>query len=178
VGGWGGAGVGDGTGGVAWLTPADVPADLAAPAGATVKVHAHAVGAQIYTCTVTAAADGGAASAAWVLKAPDAILYDSAGAQIGTHGAGPSWTSSDGSMAVGMKVAQVVAPQADAIPWLLLRITTTSGAGAFSDISYVQRLNTVGGQAPASGCDATTAGMDTRASYTADYYFYTGGAAG
>jgi len=172
----GGAAVGDGTGGVAWLTPPDVPAALAAPAGATIKVHAHAVGAQIYTCTLSSAADAGAGSAAWVLKAPDAILYDSTGAQLGTHGAGPSWTSRDGSTANGVKAAQADAPQPDAIPWLLLRISSTSGTGIFSDITYVQRLNTAGGKAPATGCDSTTAGMDLRVSYSADYYLYTGGA--
>jgi hypothetical protein len=165
-----------GTGGVAWLTPDAVPAALAAPAGATVKVHGHAIGAQIYTCTLTSAADGGAPSAAWVLKAPQAILYDSTGTQLGTHGAGPSWTALDGSTANGVKAAQVDAPQSDAITWLLLRISSTSGTGVFSDITYVQRLNTVGGKAPATGCDSTTAGMDLPVSYSADYYLYTGGA--
>lgn len=171
-----GTGIGSGLGGAAWLALPPVPAALVAPAGATVKVHAHAVGAQIYTCTASSGADGGAPSTAWVLKAPDAKLYDSAGAQLGTHGAGPSWTSSDGSMATGVKAAQVDAPLSDAIPWLLLRITSTSGTGAFSDITYVQRLSTAGGKAPATGCDATTTGMDLRVSYTAEYYLYSGGA--
>ena len=45
-----------------------------------------------------------------------------------------------------------------------------------SDVSYVQRLNTAGGKAPATGCDATTVGTETRAGYTADYYFFTAAA--
>ena len=34
-------------------------------------------------------------------------------------------------------------------PVVLLRATSTSGTGLFSDVSYVQRLNTTGGKAPA-----------------------------
>jgi hypothetical protein len=166
------------------MPPAFPPA-LAPPAGATVKLHAHAVGAQIYTCTASggtspdggAVADAGATTYAWVLKAPEATLYDSSGTQVGTHGAGPSWTWRDGSIANGAKVAEVAAPSADAISWLLLRVTSTTGTGLLSDVTYVQRLDTAGGRAPATGCDASTVGTDTRAGYSADYYFYSGGGA-
>ena len=176
---------GGGAAGTFWLTPPPFPPGLAAPAGATVKLHAHAVGAQIYTCTASAApnADGGASTDAgattyaWVLKAPDAMLYDSNGTQVGTHGAGPSWTWRDGSVANGAKVAELNAPTPDAISWLLLRVTSTTGAGMLSDATYVQRLSTAGGRAPATGCDATTVGTDTRSGYAADYYFYAGGGA-
>lgn len=33
-------------------------------------------------------------------------------------------------------------------------------------------LNTAGGEAPATGCDATTVDTETRVPYSADYYFY------
>jgi hypothetical protein len=188
AGGGGGTGETAGGGGVAgttWLTPPPFPPALAPPAGATVKLHAHAVGAQIYTCTASGAAnadggadvDAGATTYAWVLKAPDAKLYDSSDTQVGTHGAGPSWTWRDGSVANGAKVAELNAPAADAISWLLLRVTSTSGTGMLSDATYVQRLDTAGGRAPAVGCDATTVGTDARSVYSADYYFYSGGGA-
>jgi len=167
---------GNGGGSTAWLAPPAVAPALVVPAGATPKIHDHAEGAQIYTCTATAGADGGATTYAWVLKAPDAILYDAGGAQVGTHGAGPHWTASDGSTANGMKVAEQPSPSSDAISWLLLRVASTSGTGVFSDVSYVQRVGTNGGKAPADGCDATTVGTDTRAPYTGEYYFFTGGA--
>jgi hypothetical protein len=189
-GGWAGASGGAGAtagagpvdgGGTTWLTPPVVPPALAVPEGAAVALHAHAVGAQIYTCTasggVDAGVDAGAVAYAWVLKAPDAKLYDSTGAQIGTHGAGPSWTANDGSVAHGTKVAELDAPSPDAITWLLLRVASTTGAGTFSDVTYVQRVNTVGGRAPATGCDSTAVGTDARASYSADYYFFAGGGA-
>ena len=173
-------GGGDGGGGAGWLAPPPMPPALVAPAGATVKVHVHAEGAQIYTCTASgdAGADAGGSSYAWLLKAPDAKLYDANGVQVGTHGAGPSWTYGDGSVATGVKVIELPSPSpsSDAIPWLLLRVSSTAGSGVFSDISYVQRLSTAGGKAPATGCDATTVGMESRVAYTAEYYLYSGGA--
>jgi uncharacterized protein DUF3455 len=113
-----------------------------------------------------------------VLKQPDAVLYDSSFAQVGTHGLGPNWTSTvDSSVVNGAKTAGVNSTATGAIQWLLLQATSNTGTGVFSDITWVQRLNTAGGPAPTSGCDATTAGMDVRVPYSADYYFFTGGAA-
>src|SRR5882762_3589403 len=71
-----------------------VPASLVVPAGNEVHFHAHAVGVQIYTWN----------GAAWVFKAPEAVLYDSAGNVVGIHYAGPSWESRDGSKVVGVRL--------------------------------------------------------------------------
>ena len=96
---------------------------------------------------------------------------------MGTHGAGPHWAASDGSVVNGTTITQSASPTGDAIPWLLLRATAWSGTtGLFSDVSYVQRLNTSGGKAPATGCDSTSVGTELRVGYAADYYFYIGGA--
>jgi hypothetical protein len=179
----GGAGGGAGVGGSGG-TVINIPPALAVPAGATLALHYQGSGVQIYTCTSSGGAGGAAGSGAdagaitysWVLKGPDAKLYDvTTGAQVGTHGIGPEWTSSDGSVVNGTKVEQVNSTVTGAIPWLLLRASSTTGPGVFSNVTYVQRLNTSGGAAPATGCDSSTSGMDTRVSYTADYYFYTGG---
>ena len=181
TGGTGGTGSG-GTGG-----PASLPPTLNVPAGAAVKLSLHAMGDQVYTCTASVAGAGGAGGAggsgattySFVLKQPDAKLYNQSNTQVGTHGAGPNWTSTvDASVVNGAKVWQENSPTAGAIPWLLLRATSNTGTGVFSDITYVQRVNTTGGVAPATGCDATTAGTDTRVAYTADYYFYNGGGPG
>jgi hypothetical protein len=179
-------GVGVGTGGVGGSSPpVSIPPALAVPAGATLSVQYHGSGVQIYTCTPSGGAGGAAGSGAdagvvtysWVLKGPDAKLYDATGAQVGTHGIGPEWTSSDGSIVNGTKVEQVSAPSSTpaAIPWLLLRASSTTGTGVFANVTYVQRLSTTGGVAPATGCGASTSGTDTSVAYTADYYFYMGG---
>jgi hypothetical protein len=158
--------------GADWLLPpANLPSAIAAPSGATVKLHDRGIGVQVYTCTAGSGADGGAGSFDWVLKAPDAILYDASYAQVGTHGAGPRWSSVDGSEVAAARVGQASAPLSDAIPWLLLAASSTSETGTFDDIAFVQRLNTVGGVAPGDGCGPSTVGAETRVSYSADYYF-------
>jgi hypothetical protein len=151
------------------LTPPDAPANIQAPAGATLALRLGADGAQIYTCKADAAG-----AFAWALKAPDAKLYDDQCALVGTHFAGPTWKwTGDDSSVVGMKVAESASP--GTIPWLLLKAASTSGQGMMSAISYVQRVNTTGGVAPATGCDASTAGAEVSVPYTANYYFYKGG---
>jgi hypothetical protein len=44
--------------------------------------------------------------------------------------------------------------------------------GLFSEIAFVQRVNTWGGVAPTTGCDASTVNTLIRVPYSADYYFY------
>ena len=121
-------------------------------------------GVQIYTCK--AQADH---RYTWVLKAPDAVLMNSDGVQIGRHYAGPTWEASDGSKVIGKVIASAAAP--GSIPWLLLA-GAASGRGRFSKISYVERAYTSGGAAPKTGADAAHAGTEVRVPYTATYIFY------
>ncbi len=41
--------------------------------------------------------------------------------------------------------------------------------GAYQKVTSIQRLNTVGGVAPASGCGTSDLGKRTSVPYTADY---------
>jgi TRAP-type mannitol/chloroaromatic compound transport system substrate-binding protein len=52
-------------------------------------------------------------------------------------------------------------------------VVSNRGTGTFSDVTYVQRVGTAGGKAPAGGCDAAAPGT-REVSYTAEYYFYAG----
>ncbi len=155
----------------AWTTPPAVPAPLAVPAPAKLAAHFRGVGAQVYVCL----AAPGAAGYAWTLQKPDAKLTDRQGVPTGTHGAGPVWTSNDGSSVIGKKLADAPSPAGDAIPWLLLRAEKTTGHGVFSDVTFIQRVQTQHGKAPTSGCDAGKKGAEARVDYSADYYFYAGG---
>jgi hypothetical protein len=157
----------------AWMSRPAVPGALAAPEAAKLVAHFHATGAQIYTCVAAA----GTATYSWTLKGPAATLFDQKGGAAGTHGAGPTWTAQDGSSVVAKKVAQADAPSGDAIPWLLLRADKTSGTGIFAKVTYVQRIGTKNGKPPAASCDAATSGTEKRSDYSAEYYFYSGGAA-
>jgi len=126
-----------------------------------------AKGVQIYECKAKA---GQPAAYEWAFVAPEAELFDRGGAKIGKHYAGPTWESLDGSKIKGTVKARADAPQADAIPWLLLTTTVDGPKGTFSAVSSVQRLNTVGGAAPKTACGAGNAGAVARVPYTADYY--------
>jgi hypothetical protein len=143
-----------------------VPPQIQAPANEQLLLQVHAKGDQVYTCK------GDAGSFSWTLKAPDAQLFDMGGKPFGKHFAGPSWESKDGSRVTGKAVANVASPDADSIPWLLVNIVGHDGSGVLSRATTIQRINTKGGKAPASGCDAGHAGAEVRVAYSADYLFY------
>jgi hypothetical protein len=146
-------------------TPQLPSSTLAVPAGNKVAFSYDAVGVQIYTCTTSGP------GYAWVFQAPEATLYAKHGRVAGKHYVGPTWESIDGSTVVGSKVAAFTADPT-AIPELLLQAVSHTGDGRMTDVTYVQRLDTVGGLAPTTGCDATQAGVTARVDYTATYYFY------
>jgi hypothetical protein len=129
-----------------------------------------ATGVQIYECR---AAKGLNSAYEWAFVAPEADLFDPRGMKVGRHYAGPSWEAVDGSKIVGSVTASAAAPDAVAIPWVLLGAKSVGPAGTFSPVSTVRRVHTRGGMAPVSGCSAATAGTVERIPYTADYYFFT-----
>jgi hypothetical protein len=127
-------------------------------------------GVQIYECrTKKDQAD----AYAWAFVAPEADLFDTSGKKIGKHYAGPHWESTDGSKVAGTVKERADAPQADAIPWLLLVTKSVGAEGSFSKITGIQRVNTVGGVEPKTACSQSTVGTTARVPYTADYYFLT-----
>ena len=119
-----------------------------------------AEGVQVYECR----------DQKWVFVAPIASLFDRNGKRIGRHYAGPHWESIDGSRIVANVKSRADAPEADAIPWLLLTAKSVGPEGAFSRVTSVQRVSTHGGAAPAGGCSQP--GERARVAYTADYYLF------
>lgn len=153
----------------ATLAPPEVSEPLLVPDGSAPATRLQGSGFQIYECREGADMPG---TFAWALKAPEAVLISDDGVTIGTHYAGPTWEHEDGSTIQAMVEQRTDAPDTANIPWLLLRVTERSGTGELADITYIQRVNTVGGKAPAEGCDAASIGAEERVAYTADYYFY------
>ena len=145
-----------------------VPATLVPP-GEQVVERVAANGAQIYQCRATPGTGDGMG---WVFVAPEAELFDARGGSAGKHYAGPHWEASDGSKIVGAAKARSDAPQAGAIPWLLLTAKSVGGEGRFSKVTSVQRINTNGGVAPTRACDAKSLGATERVPYTADYVMF------
>lgn len=153
------------------LVAPTAPSEITVPEGNTLTFMAAAKGVQIYECAAEA---GGAL--AWKLHAPRADLLDDAGTQVASHFGGvykslppgPYWEAKDGSR-VHVSAKPVSVPNPGSIPLLRLEAAETSGTGVFSKVSFVQRLDTTGGVAPAGAC---TAGKTTEVPYTAKYYFY------
>jgi hypothetical protein len=149
-----------------------VPENLRPAAQVHLKTLA-ARGVQIYECR---ARNDDPRLTQWVFVAPDADLFDEHGRPAGRHYAGPHWEDADGSKVVGSVKASAAAPRADAIAWLLLATKSVGKDGAFSHVTSVQRINTVGGTAPpAGGCTAELIGKLGRVAYSADYVMYTAG---
>jgi Protein of unknown function (DUF3455) len=136
---------------------------LQVPQGNKVSFHGFGVGVQIYQWN----------GANWIFVAPEATLFANAGdnGKVAIHFGGPTWQSNSGSKVIG-KVLQHCTPDPAAIPWLLLASVPelTEGPGIFADVTYIQRVNTVGGNAPTE--PGNTIGEIARVPYTADYFFY------
>src|SRR6478672_5571355 len=128
-------------------------------AGETNKVamRVYAVGVQIYRWNGTA----------WAFVAPAAVLYanEDHDGEVGTHYAGPTWESNSGSKVVGSRFAGCT-PDTNSIPWLLLKAVSTSGPGILDRVTWIQRVNTVGGLAPTA--PGTSVGQEAQVPYTAE----------
>jgi len=138
-----------------------VPESLMPAGSESLKRVIHAKGVQIYECR----------EQKWVFVAPDADLFDTQGNRVGRHFAGPSWEATgDGSRVLGTVKSRAEAPEAGAIPWLLLSTKSVGRHGYFSDVTSIQRVATRGGVPPGSACPHD--GLVARVAYSADYYFF------
>ncbi len=146
----------------------ETPAALAPEPGEVHVLTLSAIGMQNYECRN----DGESGRAGWTFVGPEARLFDAAGHNSGHHGAGPSWQADDGSRVEGTVRARTDAPVPGAIPWLLLSAHPGETPGRLARVTSIQRVNTTGGTAPASGCDADRSGQIAHVPYTADYHFY------
>ncbi|HKP67813.1 MAG TPA: DUF3455 domain-containing protein [Pyrinomonadaceae bacterium] len=147
------------------LTP-ELPAgceQLAVPAGNRVAYKVYATGVQVYRWNGTA----------WALYGPEANLFASANyrGHVGTHYVGPTWESNSGSFVVSSgSTAIPCTPDPTAIAWLRLTAVTTSGPGIFDGVTFIQRVNTVGGLRPTA--PGTVIGQEVKSPYATEYYFY------
>ena len=134
---------------------------LRVEAGSKLVFHAYANGVQIYRWSGTS----------WSLVGPSAVLSaDAQGASVvGIHYAGPTWESVSGAKVVAAVIDRCPS-DTNAIPWLLLGAVSADGPGIFHRVTFIQRLNTVGGNAPSS--PGTQVGQEARIPYTAEYFFY------
>jgi hypothetical protein len=147
-----------------------LPAAVQVPAGHKVALDTVGVGEITYECRVKAGGPAGAHE--WVFVGPKADLNSRSGAKLGSYYGPPAtWASNDGSKITGKQLA--VAPAAAGnIPMQLVQADPATGAGAMSGVTYVQRVATRGGVAPAAACDASVVGRQSIVRYQADYIFW------
>ena len=150
------------------LAQSDLPEPVRVPAGHKMVMKAVGVGELTYECRAKA---GDPAAFEWVFVGPVAKLMDASNKEVGKDYAGPTWESTDGSKVTGKQVA--VAPaQPGSIPLQLVKADPATGKGAMTGITYIQRVNTKGGVAPADPCAAASAGAKKQVGYQADYVFF------
>lgn len=141
----------------------DLPAELRVPPGNTLAMSTLGKGVQVYDCV-----DG-----AWAFREPAAKIKADDHEVVALHYAGPTWQS----VADGSKVNAAVAAKVDAgdpaadVPLLLLEATATAGPGELSGVTFIQRLDTMGGAAPEGACDPATE-PSVGVPYTATYDFW------
>lgn len=150
------------------FSQASLPAAVQVPAGHQVAMETVGVGQITYECR----AKKDMAGHEWVFVGPDAQLVDRMGKKVGKyHGPPATWESNDGSKLTGAQVA--VAPaDAGSIPLQLVKANPATGMGAMQGVTYIQRVATQGGVAPATTCDAAAMGSQQIVKYRADYIFW------
>jgi hypothetical protein len=151
------------------IAPPQTPDNLKVPAGQVLRLKGIAKGVQIYQCK---AKTGNTSQFEWTLKAPEADLFDNNGKKIIKHYGGPTWEALDGSKVIGTVKAKADAPTTSAIPWLLVQAKSKQGNGSLSKVTYIQRVETIGGKAPSQVCNQAHANTEARIDYAADYFFY------
>ena len=152
----------------AGFSQAGLPAAVQVPAGHKVAMETVGVGQITYECR----AKKDMAGHEWVFVGPDAKLMSRGGKTIGKYYGPPAtWESMDGSKLTGTQVA--VAPgAAGAIPLQLVKANPAMGMGAMQGVTYIQRVATQGGVAPAMLCDGSKVGTQQIVNYQADYILW------
>lgn len=150
------------------FSQASLPAALQVPAGHQVAMETVGVGQITYECR----AKKDMAGHEWVFVGPDAKLMSRSGQQVGKYYGPPAtWEGMDGSRLTATQLA--VAPgAAGSIPLQLVKANPAMGMGAMQGVTYIQRVSTQGGVAPALLCDASKAGAKQIVNYQADYIFW------
>lgn len=166
------------------ITPPAVPPGLEVLPPNKVFLVAHGIGTQNYECQPAATLG----RVAWTLFTPQATLFSDSRDQLITHFSSPNpiegdnvrvtWQDSADTSRVWARATATAIVKATAIPWVRLEAVGTAvgpnGGDTLSRTTFLQRVNTEGGLAPATGCDhLDDAGRKAFVPYTADYVFYT-----
>jgi len=182
------------------ITNPATPAAITPPAGNSAFLVGHAVGTQGYVCLPTSTGASWTVNAARPEATLFTNIFGEA-VQIITHFlspntnpnefapnpvpfGNPTWQSSlDSSKVWGQPTHAIAAgsdpscPNAGSISCLLLQVVGSEqgpdGGKLLTKTTFIQRLNTLGGSAPATGCFVPSdVGRQALVPYSADYFFF------
>ena len=183
------------------VTPPQVPANINVPAGNKAFFVGHAFGTQNYVCKLSSPPlgvayvlftpeatlfrdDGGQVITHFFSPNPDPHDPNTSATVVAGGAIRATWQhrdtstvwakvhsnpdGSNGSATVDLK----------SIAWLLLEVVGAedgpTGGDTLTKTTFIQRVNTVGGLAPSTGCASPgDLGNQAFVDYTADYFFYT-----
>jgi Protein of unknown function (DUF3455) len=165
------------------VTPPPVPTDIQVPAGNEAFLLGHGVGSQNYACVPSPSIG----HVNWTLFTPQATLFSDLGEQLITHFSSPNpdegetvrvtWEDSRDTSTVWARATGLATVSPTAIPWVRLQVVGRAigptGGNTLVGTTFIQRVNTVGGVAPPTGCSLPTdIGNKAFVPYTADYFFF------
>ena len=180
------------------VTPPTVPPELKVDDGNHAFLVGHAIGTQNYVCAPSATGvayvlftpeatlyndDGDQLITHFFSPNPDPRDPNISPAVVADGAIRATWQHRDTS-AIWAKVRTnpdgstgAVTVDRDSIAWLLLEVVGAvdgpTGGDTLTKTTFVQRLNTVGGLAPKTGCASPTdLGNTAFVDYEADYFFY------
>ena len=146
-----------------------LPSAVQVPAAHRVAMETVGTGSITYECRAKADAPG---AHEWFFVGPDARLADRGGRLVGRYYGPPAtWESIDGSRVTATQVAVSPAGTGN-IPLQLVKAHPAMGQGAMTGVTYIQRVATQGGVAPATPCSASNLGARQVVQYQADYILY------
>jgi hypothetical protein len=166
------------------VTPPVVPAGIEVLPPSEAFLLGRGVGTQNYVCQPAALLG----RVAWTLFTPQATLFSDQNEQLITHFFSPNpdepgvlgrvtWQDSADTSTVWARAIAVATVDPSAIPWVKLEVVGArlgpTGGNTLSGTTFIQRVHTRGGLAPATGCDRLNdVGRKAFVPYTADYFFY------
>jgi hypothetical protein len=147
-----------------------LPVNIQVPAGHEVVLETRTAGLLNYECRANVPTAG---TLGWALVSPQAELLDRAGKTVANYsGPPPTWVHIDGSSVVGsqLEIAPVIG--GTNLPLQLSKGTSGPTLGVLSNVSYIQRINTKGGEDFSRACIQADIGKKMTLPYQADYIFW------
>lgn len=145
-----------------------LPGDIRVPTGHQAVLEARGVGQLQYECQATSRSPW---QYAWLPRDRSIELRDSANSSITLIRSARSWVHRDGSELLVREFVEVDNGKPN-LPLQRVRVEPAPLPGVLNNISYIQRIRTVGGLPTVRNCSSAELGMRVSVPYEADYVFW------